>query len=173
MRDDRLVNGFAITVRVLRWGNWLFLGLALLAIIGTFIFGVRLEAQLAHKYGAAVDPVAVIWFIRLLLLAGAVAVWPVERLFAALAAMLASVRAGDPFDSANAARLRTVGWSLLALQILDLGFGAASWWAMRHHVEGLDWQPSLTGWVSVLVAFVLARIFTAGATMRDNLAGTV
>ena len=42
---------------------------------------------------------------------------------AALLAILATVRSGDPFTLVNAARLRAIGWALLALQLLDLGMG--------------------------------------------------
>jgi hypothetical protein len=173
MRRDTLVDGFTWLVRALRWANWLCLFAGLLALAGTFVFAAPFTAQIARKYGAAIDAGEVVVFIRLLCVAGCVAVWPIERLFAALAAMLATIGAGDPFATANATRLRIVGWSMLALQVIDLAMGAAMWWAKRHGLEVLDWQPSLTGWLAVLIAFVLARVFTAGAAMRDDLAGTI
>ncbi len=173
MRRGRLIGGLALTVRLLRWGNWFFLGAGLLALLATFVFAVPLEAQIARKYAGLVDVASVVLFLRLLCVLGSVAVWPIERLFGALAAMLETVRIGDPFERENAARLRTVGWSLLALQFVDLVMGGACLWAARHHVDVVGWQPSLTGWLCVLIAFVLAQVFTAGAAMRDDLAGTV
>src|SRR5918996_6525243 len=37
-----------------------------------------------------------------------------------LLAMVETVRAGDPFVAANASRLQTIAWALLALQLLSL-----------------------------------------------------
>ena len=37
----------------------------------------------------------------------------------------------------------------------------------------LDWNFSFTRWLSVLLLFVLARVFAQGARMREDLAGTV
>ena len=111
--------------------------------------------------------------IRAVLVIGCFAVWPVARVLGALAEMVDTVRAGDPFVAANAARVRLIGWGLLALQLLDLALGAGTWWARAHRIQALDWQPSVTGWLAVLVAFVLARVFRAGAAMRDDIEGTV
>ena len=85
----------------------------------------------------------------------------------ALAAMLRTVLDGEPFAPANAARLRTIGWSLLALQILDLVMGLTVWWAQAKGLDTIGWQPALTGWLGVLVAFVLARVFATGARLRS------
>src|SRR4030095_10569270 len=41
-----------------------------------------------------------------------------------LLAIVGTVRAGDPFVAANASRLQTIDWVLLALQILGLVIGA-------------------------------------------------
>jgi hypothetical protein len=35
------------------------------------------------------------------------------------------------------------------------------------------WSPGITGWVAVLLAFVLARVFLEGTRMRDDLEMTV
>ena len=37
----------------------------------------------------------------------------------------------------------------------------------------LDWSFSVTGWLAVLLLFVLARVFDHGTRMRDDLEGTV
>ena len=172
-RGDRLVGGTVLLVRVLRIGNYLFLAVALIASGASVVAAGALEARLDAKYHGVADPALVLAFIRVLLATGCVAVWPVARLLRALDEMLGTVRDGDPFVVANAARVRAVGWGLLALQLLDLGLGAATWWARAHRVEVADWQPSLTGWLAVLVAFVLARVFRAGAAMREDIEGTV
>ena len=80
-----------------------------------------------------------------------------------------TARAGDPFVPSNARQLNTIAWCLLALQVLDLGFGAVSLAADEPFV----WNFSLTGWIAVVLLFVLAKVFEHGTTMRDELAGTV
>ena len=81
--------------------------------------------------------------------------------------------AGDPFTLVNATRLRAVGWALLAIQILDLGFGATLL-SLEPRVDApYDWTVSIGGWIAALMVFVLARVFEQGARMRDELAMTV
>jgi hypothetical protein len=41
------------------------------------------------------------------------------------------------------------------------------------HPLNLDAGFSVTGWLSVLLTFLLARVFAEGATMREELEGTV
>jgi hypothetical protein len=36
-----------------------------------------------------------------------------------------------------------------------------------------EWSFGLTGWIAVLMLFVLARVFHQGARMREELEGTV
>src|SRR6266850_1418332 len=47
-----------------------------------------------------------------------------ERLIMGLLAIVLTVRAGDPFVAANADRLQSIAWVLLALQLLSLVIGA-------------------------------------------------
>ena len=91
-----------------------------------------------------------------------------------LLAMVETVRAGDPFVAANAARLQAIAWSLLAVQILSMvigGIGKAV--STPAHPVNLDAGFSINGWLAVLLTFLLARVFAEGALMRDDLAGTV
>jgi hypothetical protein len=37
----------------------------------------------------------------------------------------------------------------------------------------VGWSFSITGWLAVLLLFVLARVFDQGTRMRDDLEGTV
>ena len=80
-----------------------------------------------------------------------------------------TVRAGDPFLPGNARHLHTIAWCLFALQLLDLGFGAVS----LATEDSIGWSFALTGWIAVVLLFVLAKVFEHGTTMRDELAGTV
>jgi hypothetical protein len=85
-----------------------------------------------------------------------------------------TVRESDPFVASNASRLQAIAWSLLALQLISIAIGgvadAISTPASPLHLAaGL----SVTGWLAVLLGFVLARVFAEGARMRDELTGTV
>ncbi|MBB5985165.1 DUF2975 domain-containing protein [Sphingobium lignivorans] len=172
-RRDRLIAGTTLIVRLLRWGNYAFLALMIVALLGTWLFHAALAAQLLAKYGSVVPVDTVIGFIRILMLIGMVCVWPIEWLLRSLSAMLDTVRTGSPFVPANARRLRTTGWALLTLQFIDLLTGVLSWWARTWHIDVVDWRPSIIGWMCVLVAFVLARIFDVGTALCDELEGTI
>lgn len=90
-------------------------------------------------------------------------------LFRRLLAILASVAAGDPFTPANASHLHTVAWCLLVLQLCDIGFGVTSSLLDKAAGEGVGgWSFGLTGWIAVLLVFVLARVFREGTRLRDE-----
>jgi hypothetical protein len=91
-----------------------------------------------------------------------------------LLAMVETVRAGDPFVAANAVRLQTIAWALLALQLLSVLIGAIGKAVSTHaHPVHLNAGFSINGWLAVLLTFLLARVFTEGALMREDLQGTV
>lgn len=91
-----------------------------------------------------------------------------------LLGIVVTVRQGDPFVAANARRLLVIAWSLLGLQLLSLAIAAVGRLIStpRHPVE-LDAGFSTSGWLAVLIAFVLARIFAEGTLMREELEGTI
>ena len=91
-----------------------------------------------------------------------------------LLAIVGTVREGDPFVAANASRLQTIAWSLLALQLFSLVIGAiGKGVSTPAHPLHLDAGFSINGWLAVLLTFLLARVFAEGALMREDLAGTV
>lgn len=79
-----------------------------------------------------------------------------------------TVRRGCPFVTENAARLRTIAWALLMVQVLHLAFGVGVRFAAAANVR-MEWDFSIAGWLAVLLLFVLARVFEEGARMRDDL----
>ena len=91
-----------------------------------------------------------------------------------LLAIVETVRAGDPFVAANALRLRTIAWTLLALQLVGLVIGAivraVSTPAHPLHIHA---GFSINGWLAVLLTFLLARVFAEGTLMREDLEATV
>lgn len=108
-----------------------------------------------------------------LMLIGIAAAIAVHVLFLRMLALVGTAITGDPFTRDNAQRLRIVGWALLALQLLDLCFAMLSINVRTITGEDLGWSPSVGGWISVLMVFVLARVFEQGSRMRDELAMTV
>lgn len=79
-----------------------------------------------------------------------------------------TVRAGDPFVSENGARMRTIAWCTLGLQLFDLACGALVA-AVNAAGSRMDWSFSITGWLAVVLLFVLARVFEEGARIRTDL----
>ena len=91
-----------------------------------------------------------------------------------LLAIVGTVRQGDPFVAANASRLQTIAWSLLALQLFSIVIGAiGKAVSTPAHPVHLDAGFSINGWLAVLLTFLLARVFAEGTLMREYLKGTV
>jgi hypothetical protein len=91
-----------------------------------------------------------------------------------LAAMVETVREGDPFVATNARRLRTIAWALVALQLLGFVIGTiAGRISTPAHPVDIDAGSSINGWLAVLLTFLLARVFAEGTRMREELEGTV
>ncbi len=91
-----------------------------------------------------------------------------------LLVIVETVRAGDPFVAANASRLQAIAWVLLALNLLSIVIGAiAKTLSTPAHPLHINAGFSITGWLAVLLTFLLARVFSEGALMREDLEGTV
>ena len=91
-----------------------------------------------------------------------------------LLAIVETVRAGAPFVATNASRLQAIAWMLLALQVLSIVIGTiARAISTPAHPVHLDAGFSISGWLAVLLTFVLARVFAEGAVMREDLERTV
>ncbi len=112
--------------------------------------------------------------MRLIAVLGAVAVPLNYRILRRLLAIVETVREGDPFVATNAQRLQAIAWTLLALQLLSVIIGTigriVSTPATPLH---LDAGFSISGWLAVLLTFLLARVFAEGTLMRQDLEGTV
>ena len=91
-----------------------------------------------------------------------------------LLAIVETVRAGDPFVAANASRLQAIAWALLGLNLLSIVIGAiAKIVSTPAHPLHIDAGFSISGWLAVLLTFLLARVFAEGTLMREDLEGTV
>jgi len=91
-----------------------------------------------------------------------------------LLAIVETVRAGDPFVTTNASRLRAIAWALFALQLLSVVIGAiGKTVSTPAYPVDIDAGFSINGWLAVLLTFLLARVFAEGTLMREDLEGTV
>jgi Protein of unknown function (DUF2975) len=150
----------------------LLLGLGILALLVASLVAERDFLVMLGARGEA--PPSFILGMRLIMLIGIANVPLAYLLLTRLLAIVDTVWAGDPFVRANAARLHTIAWSLLGLELLHLAVGAVAA-AVSSPTDPLDigWSFSVTGWLAVLLLFVLARVFDQGARMRDDLEGTI
>ena len=111
---------------------------------------------------------------RTLMVIGVAGAAIAHRILTQLLAIVDTVRDGDPFVARNAARLRTIAWWVLGLELLHLVVGGiASFASAGGQPLDIDWSFSFTPWIAVLLLFVLARVFEQGARMREDLEGTV
>lgn len=152
--------------------NWLCVAGFAVVLILSFPFAQTVLDHLAAKYTD--QPVApILNAMRVMFVVGMFAGIPLHIIFTRLRAIVATVGQGDPFVAANARRLQLVGWALLAIQLLDLYFGGLVFWLEQRDIDAAGWSPSVGGWIAVLMVFVLARVFTIGTRMRDDLEMTV
>ena len=161
-----------IALRIVIVLNWAF-GAAILALLTATIVAEHWTfAALGIRPGSWIP--AMIVGLRAIAALGLIAIPLNDIVLRRLLAMIDTVRSGDPFVAGNAKRLQTIAWTLLALQVLSIvigGIGKAI--STPAHPLHLDAGFSTSGWLAVLMTFILARVFAAGAVMREDLAGTV
>ena len=124
--------------------------------------------------GVPAEPAALVLGMRLVMVLGIAGVPLAHIVLARLLAIVETVRGDDPFVLVNAARLEAIAWALLGLELLRLAVGAvAAAAAFRRAGIPIGWSFAATPWLSILLVFVLARVFERGASMRADLEGTV
>ncbi len=171
-RRDKLVQGSQIVIRVAHIANRTFLAAVVAGLLLSWPLA-RLYTDFLAQSIPGPDIPSALTGCRLLLVIGIVMSVATETLLAALANIVASLTAGDPFLGANAGRLRTIGWSLLVLQLLEIAAGLLRKYFPEMGSAAPDGGISITGWIAVLMVFVLSRVYIAGSVMRDELDGTV
>jgi hypothetical protein len=160
-----------VLLRILVVINWL-LGAAILALL--LVMPNEQWIMSAFKLAPGPEAERIVLGLRAIAVVGLVAIPLNHIVFTRLLAMVGTVRAGDPFVAANAYRLRAIAWTLLALQLLGLVIAAiVEVISTPQHPVDIDTAFSVNGWLAVLLAFILARVFAEGALMREDLEGTV
>jgi hypothetical protein len=172
---DNYPNALPLTRKVLRVLlvlNPLFGGFIAILLIASFLAGDWVAKALSEH----AEPIGskLITGMRLIMIMGIFAVPIAQLVLRRLAAIVETVRVGDPFVIVNAARLQTIAWAMLSLEVLHFIIGSvASAYSTDTHPLDIDRDFSVTRLLAVLLCFVLARVFEHGARMRDDLQGTV
>jgi hypothetical protein len=160
-----------VFLRILIVLNWLMAAVILILLIAT---PNKQWIMSAFELSPSPDADQVVMALRVVALLGLVTIPLNYGILKRLLAMVETVRAGDPFVSANAARLQAIAWTLLALQLLSIVIGTiGKSVSTPAHPVHLDAGFSLNGWLAVLLTFLLARVFAEGTLMRADLEGTV
>ena len=149
----------------------LFLGVGIVAL---FVASLVARDAVFAALGVDVTNARLIDGGRLIMAIGIGSAPLAHILLTRLLAIVETVRRGDPFVAGNAARLQTTAWALFGLELLHLAVGAiAAAASSPSQPLDLNWNFSVTGWLAVLLLFVLARVFDQGTRMRNDLEGTV
>jgi hypothetical protein len=160
-----------VVLRILIVLNWL-TGAAILALLVALPNEQWIMS--AFKLSPSPDAARLVMGLRAVAVLGLAAIPLNYAVLKRLLAIVETVRAGDPFVAANAYRLQAIAWVLLALQILSMVIGAiGEAVSTPAHPVDLDAGFSSNGWLAVLLTFLLARVFTEGTHMREDLEGTV
>lgn len=160
-----------VVLRILIVFNWL-LGAAFLALL--VVAPNEQWIMTSYKLSPSPEAERLVFGLRAILVLF-LAMIPLNHVvLKRLLAIVATVRAGDPFVSTNAYRLRAIAWVLLAAQLLTVVIGAiAEALSTPARQVDIDAGFSVSGWLAVLLTFVLARVFAQGGRMREDLQGTV
>jgi hypothetical protein len=160
-----------VVLRILVVLNWL-MGAAILALL--VVMPNEQWIMAAFKIPPSPDADRLIMGLRAVAALGLATIPLNYVVLKRLLAIVGTVREGDPFVAANATRLQTIAWSLLALQLFSLVIGAiGKAVSTPAHPVHLDAGFSINGWLAVLLTFLLARVFAEGTLMREDLKGTV
>jgi Protein of unknown function (DUF2975) len=160
-----------VVLRILIVLNWLY-GAAILALLVAMPTRQWIMSALGVPPGPEAERLII--GLHAIAVVGLAAVPLNYLVLKRLLAIVETVRAGDPFVAANASRLQAIAWALLALQLLSLVIAAiAKAVSTPAYPLDLDAGFSISGWLAVLLTFLLARVFAEGTLMREDLEGTV
>lgn len=153
-------------------------GVALaLAIPGILLFGDEIVVA-AGKEGVQLKGYEAIAGIAAIMAVGLVIVAAAFQFLRKLKAIVDSVGLGSPFIPENAARLRHMGWLVVAVQVFLLACVPLAVWLSRvlpkdsdnvHVIFSLDFSWIITA----LLLFILARVFDHGTRLEEDVEGTV
>lgn len=160
-----------VLLRILIVLNWL-----MVPVILVLLFVVPNRQWIMSSFDLSPSPDAdrLVMGLRAIAVLGLAAIPLNYVVLKKLLAIVETVRGGDPFVAANAARLHAIAWVLLALNVLSIVIGAiGNAISSPAHPVVIDAGFSINGMLAVLLTFLLARVFAEGTRMREDLEGTV
>jgi hypothetical protein len=161
-----------IALRTLIVLNWAYGALIFLLLAVSFLAGTWTWQALGVGHIAGHE--SIVAGMRAIMVIGIVSVPITYVFFSRLLRIVESVRAGEPFVVENARRLRVIALALLALQLFHiLVVAIASAVSTRDVPLRISGNFNITGWLAILLLFVLAQVFLQGTRMRADLEGTV
>jgi hypothetical protein len=172
MKHPTALFATRVTLRILIVLNWIFGAL----IFGMLAMSFEAEGWTWRAFG--VGPVTghkgMVAGMRAIMVIG-IAGTPIGYVvFSRLLRIVESVCTGKAFTTDNAGRLRTIAWAMVGLEVLHICVvaiaSAVSTKEVPLHING---NFHITGWLSILMLFVLAQVFLEGTRMREDLEGTV
>ena len=160
------------TLRTLIVLNW---------IAGTLIFALLAISFLAEGWtwralgvGSVAGHEGIVAGMRAIMVIGIAGAPIAHMVLGPLLRIVESVRMRAPFSVENARRLRTIAWALLALELLHLGVLAIVSAVSTPNIPlRITSNFNLTGWLAIILLFVLAQVFLEGTRMREDLEGTI
>ena len=160
------------TLRTLIVLNW---------IAGSLIVALLAVSFLAEEWtwralgvGRVAGHEGIVAGMRAIMVIGIAGVPIAHVVFRQLLRIVDSVRMRTPFCVENAGRLRAIAWALLALELLHVGVVAiASAVSTREVPLRITSNFNVTGWLAIILLFVLAQVFREGTRMREDLEGTI
>ena len=160
-----------VVLRILIVVNWLS-GAAILALL--VVMPNEQWIMTAFKLSPSPEAERLVMGLRAIAVLGLATIPLNYAVLKRLLAIVETVRAGDPFVAANASRLQAIAWVLLAVNLLSIVIGAiARTVSTPAHPLNINASFSISGWLAVLLTFLLARVFAEGTLMREDLEGTV
>ena len=160
-----------VLLRILIVLNWL-----MVPVILVLLFVVPNRQWIMSSFDLSPSPDAdrLVMGLRAIAVLGLAAIPLNYVVLKKLLAIVETVRGGDPFVAANAARLQAIAWVLLGLNLLSIVIGAiGKAVSSPAHPVDIDAGFSINGMLAVLLTFLLARVFAEGTLMREDLEGTV
>lgn len=166
--DDRVLRIATVALRIVVIIMWVALIAVAVAIPAIWFYRETILGEAAQE-GLKLIPNFLPLLTMVMLGAGGLVFLGIQFM-RKLLAIVATVP-DDPFVPENAARLRTMAWLMLAIEVgsFVLHLGARN--LVPEQRAGME--VSVTGLIAVLALFVLARVFTRGTEMRDEIEGTV
>lgn len=161
-----------VTLRILIVLNFLYGA----AVLGLVIFANTNPSWFMRAIDVpeGLDPKRIMMGLTAIAALGILAVPLNHLILTRLLRMVETVGRGDPFVKANAYRVNAIAWALLGLQLLSVIIGTiGKAIASRDFPLHLDAGFSVSGWLAVILTFVLARVFAEGTLMREDLEGTI